>query len=35
LDPATGRALHVEAVVGDAPRSFLVNPLRWSGADAR
>ncbi|MFA5884798.1 MAG: hydantoinase B/oxoprolinase family protein [Acidimicrobiia bacterium] len=32
LDPATGRALHVEAVVGDSPRSFLVNPLRWSGA---
>jgi N-methylhydantoinase B len=32
LDPATGRALHVEAVVGDAPRSFLVNPARWSGA---
>lgn len=33
LDPATGRALHVEVVVGDAPRSFLVNPVRWSGVD--
>jgi N-methylhydantoinase B len=30
LDPTTGRALHVEAVVGDAPRSFAVAPLRWS-----
>ena len=31
LDPASGRALHVEAVVGDAPRSFAVLPDRWSG----
>ena len=31
LDPTTGRALHVEAVVGDAPRSFAVEPARWRG----
>jgi N-methylhydantoinase B len=31
LDPTTGAALHVEAVVGDAPRSFVVAPDRWSG----
>lgn len=31
LDPASGRALHVEAVAGDAPRSFAVLPARWSG----
>jgi N-methylhydantoinase B len=34
LDPTTGTALHVEAVVGDAPRSFLVAPDRWSGGPA-
>lgn len=31
LDPGSGRALHVEAVVADAPRSFAVEPARWSG----
>jgi len=35
LDPASGRALHVEAVVGDAGRSFLVAPTRWSRAGER
>ncbi len=34
LDPDTGRALHVEVALGDAPRSFLVNPDRWSAAHA-
>lgn len=29
VDPRTGRALHVEAVVGDAARSFEVAPTRW------
>ncbi|MBM3660183.1 MAG: hypothetical protein FJW95_11890 [Actinobacteria bacterium] len=29
LDPVSGRALHVEAVAGDAPRSFSVEPARW------
>jgi N-methylhydantoinase B len=30
LDPVTGRALHVEAAVGDHPRTFEVNPDRWA-----
>jgi N-methylhydantoinase B len=31
LDPASGRALHVEVALADGPRSFEVNPLRWTG----
>ena len=34
LDPKTGRSLHVEAVVGDAERSFEVAPTRWINAVA-
>jgi N-methylhydantoinase B len=34
MDPKTGRALHVEAVVGDAERSFEVAPTRWINAVA-
>jgi len=34
LDPQTGRALHVEAVVGDVERSFEVSPARWTHAAA-
>jgi N-methylhydantoinase B len=34
LDPKTGRSLHVEAVVGDAGRSFEVAPTRWVNAAA-
>jgi N-methylhydantoinase B len=30
LDPLTGRALHVEVALADSPRSFEVNPRRWS-----
>jgi N-methylhydantoinase B len=30
LDPVSGRALHVEAVVADAPRAFAVTPTRWT-----
>jgi N-methylhydantoinase B len=33
LDPETGRALHVEASVGDAGRGFLVAPARWTTAE--
>jgi N-methylhydantoinase B len=32
LDPSTGRALYVEAVPVDAPRSFTTAPARWTGA---
>lgn len=32
LDPLTGRALHVEAVVGGDEDSFLVAPRRWTEA---
>ena len=32
LDPLSGRALHVEAVVGGEVDSFLVAPRRWTGA---
>jgi N-methylhydantoinase B len=32
LDPLTGRALHVEVALADGPRSFAVNPRRWTGA---
>jgi N-methylhydantoinase B len=32
LDPLTGRALHVEVALADGPRSFAVNPSRWTGA---
>jgi len=34
LDPDSGRALHVEASVGDGERSFLVAPSRWTMAQA-
>jgi N-methylhydantoinase B len=34
LDPETGRALHVEASVGDSERGFLVAPSRWTTAQA-
>jgi N-methylhydantoinase B len=34
LDPETGRALHVEAAVGDGERGFLVAPSRWTSAEA-
>jgi N-methylhydantoinase B len=34
LDPQSGRSLHVEAVVGDAERSFEVTPRRWIDAAA-
>jgi N-methylhydantoinase B len=30
LDPLSGRALHVEVALADAPRSFEVNPRRWT-----
>jgi N-methylhydantoinase B len=32
LDPRTGRSLHVEVVLGGSPRSFEVNPRRWTTA---
>jgi N-methylhydantoinase B len=32
LDPETGRALHVEALLGDEPSGFLVAPTRWTEA---
>jgi N-methylhydantoinase B len=32
LDPVSGRALHVEAVVDDESESFFVLPRRWTGA---
>ena len=32
LDPTTGRALYVEAVPVDAPRSFTTAPTRWTSA---
>ncbi len=32
LDPLTGRALHVEVALADGPRSFAVNPRRWTDA---
>jgi N-methylhydantoinase B len=32
LDPRSGRALHVEAAVGNSPRSFEVSPTRWTQA---
>jgi hypothetical protein len=32
LDPDTGRALHVEASLGDSERGFLVAPARWTMA---
>jgi N-methylhydantoinase B len=32
LDPRTGRSLHVEVVLGGTPRSFEVNPRRWTTA---
>lgn len=34
LDPLTGRALHVEAVLGGETDTFLVAPARWTGAEA-
>src|SRR5882672_240298 len=34
LDPRSGSALHVEAVVGDVERSFEVAPTRWTNAAA-
>ena len=34
LDPLTGRALHVEAVVDGDTDSFLVAPRRWTEAGA-
>ncbi len=34
LDPRSGSALHVEAVVGDVERSFEVAPTRWINAAA-
>jgi N-methylhydantoinase B len=34
LDPKSGRSLHVEAVVGDAERSFEIAPTRWINAAA-
>jgi N-methylhydantoinase B len=30
LDPLSGRALHVEVALADRPRSFEVNPRRWT-----
>jgi N-methylhydantoinase B len=33
LDPASGRALHVEVALADGPRSFEVNPRRWTEVD--
>jgi N-methylhydantoinase B len=30
LDPLTGSALHVEVALSDGPRSFEVNPRRWT-----
>jgi N-methylhydantoinase B len=32
LDPETGRVLHVEVALGDAPRTFMVAPRRWTQA---
>jgi N-methylhydantoinase B len=32
LDPLVGRALHVEVALADGPRSFEVNPRRWTEA---
>jgi N-methylhydantoinase B len=32
LDPMSGRALYVEAVPVDAPRSFTTAPTRWADA---
>jgi N-methylhydantoinase B len=32
LDPETGRVLHVEVVLGDEPRTFMVAPHRWTEA---
>ncbi|HMG40536.1 MAG TPA: hydantoinase B/oxoprolinase family protein [Acidimicrobiales bacterium] len=32
LDPATGRCLHVEAVLADEPRAFESSPTRWTSA---
>jgi len=32
LDPGSGRALHVEVALADAPRSFEVSPDRWTAA---
>jgi N-methylhydantoinase B len=32
LDPASGRALHVEVALAGGTRSFEVNPRRWTGA---
>jgi N-methylhydantoinase B len=34
LDPRSGRALHVEATLADARRSFEVSPSRWTTAAA-
>ena len=34
LDPETGRALHVEAIVDGDTNSFLVAPARWAEAAA-
>lgn len=34
LDPLTGRALHVEAVLNDEPDAFFVLPRRWTQAAA-
>jgi N-methylhydantoinase B len=34
LDPLSGRSLLVEVALADSPRSFLVNPRRWSEAAA-
>jgi N-methylhydantoinase B len=33
LDPASGRALHVEVALAEGPRSFEVNPRRWTEVD--
>ena len=32
LDPGSGRALVVDVVLGESPRSFEVSPRRWTGA---
>ena len=32
LDPGSGRALHVEVALAEAPRSFEVSPDRWTAA---
>jgi N-methylhydantoinase B len=32
LDPASGRSLHVEVALAGGPRSFEVNPRRWTDA---